>query len=77
MSTRHIRNISISDYRIALKKLGCNWVGIKDGHEKWTRKDLHRPVIFQTHIDPVPERIIASNNRTLGITKKQFLDSFD
>jgi hypothetical protein len=74
MSTKHIHNISLAEYRNALRNLGCNFVGVTGGHEKWTRKDLSRPIIFQTHIDPIPERIIASNNRTLGITKKKFLN---
>lgn len=74
MSTRHLRNVSLAEYRSALKKLGCNFVGVQGGHEKWTRKDLFRPVIFQTHFDPVREGIIQSNNQSLGITKKQFIE---
>ncbi len=77
MSSKHIHNITIAEYKATLTQLGCNFVGIKNGHEKWTRKDLLRPVIFQTHIDPVPEIIIQSNNKTLGITKNQFLEAFE
>jgi len=77
MSTKHLHNISLAEYRNALRKLGCNLVGTAGGHEKWTRKDLSRPIIFQTHIDPIPERIIASNNRTLGVSKKEFLEALN
>jgi len=41
--------------------------------KKRSRKDLRRPVIFQTHINPVPERIIKSNLRTLEMSRNEFL----
>ena len=68
-----ISNISLADYRLFLSKMGCKKVSIEGGHEKWTRKDLTRPIIVQTHIDPVPEFIIRNGLRNLGVTKKIFL----
>lgn len=35
-----------------------------------------RPVILQTHVDPVPERVIRSNLKTLGLTKEEFLSLY-
>ena len=49
-------------------------MGINSGHEKWTRRDLPRPIIVQTHIDPVPEFIIKNALRSLNLTKKDFFD---
>lgn len=41
-----------------------------DGHEHWTRKDLNRPITIQTHIDPVPERIMKQIIQALNMDKK-------
>ena len=49
-------------------------VGITGGHEKWTRKDLTRPIIIQTHIDPVPEFIIKNTLRNLNLSRKDFFE---
>ena len=49
-------------------------MGINAGHEKWTRRDLTRPIIVQTHIDPVPEFIIKNALRSLNLTRKDFFD---
>lgn len=46
----------------------------KGGHEKWTRRDLTRPIIVQTHISPIPEFIIKNALRNMGLTKKDFFE---
>jgi len=66
--------VPLKDFREFLSKAGCKCIGIESGHEKWTRKDLLRPVIFQTHIEPVPEHIIRANLRTLNLTKQDFFN---
>jgi hypothetical protein len=72
MNTYKLSNVSLADYRKFLAKAGCKSVSISGGHEKWTRKDLTRPIIVQTHVDPVPEFIIKNALRTLGLTKADF-----
>ena len=37
------------------------------------KSGMLRPVIFQTHNDPIPEFIIKNNLRTLGLGKDEFL----
>jgi hypothetical protein len=74
MSTNKLRNVSLRDYREFLSKVGCNLSGTKGGHEKWIRKDLTRPIIVQTHKSPVPEFIIKSALRVLGLTKEDFFN---
>jgi hypothetical protein len=74
MSTNKLCNIPLSDYRNFLSKAGCNLSGIEGGHEKWTRKDLTRPIIVQTHESPVPEFIIKNALRNLNLTKKDFFN---
>ena len=71
--TQKLSNISVSEFRRFLELIGCKYIKTEGGHEKWSRKDLRRPVIFQTHINPVPERIIKSNLRTLEMNRNGFL----
>jgi len=52
--TQKLSNISVSEFRRFLELIGCKYIKTEGGHEKWSRKDLRRPVIFQTHINPVP-----------------------
>jgi len=72
MSTHKLKNVKLSDFREFLTKVGCKHIGTEGGHEKWTRKDLTRPIIVQTHESPVPEFIILNALRNLGLTKKDF-----
>ncbi len=69
MNTYRIGNISIADFRLFLADKGCEKVESGNtGHEKWSKAGLLRPVVFQTHIDPIPEFIIRNNLRNLGLT---------
>ncbi|KAA6316545.1 hypothetical protein EZS27_033158 [termite gut metagenome] len=74
MSAGKLSNVKLSDYQDFLKKVGCKCVSIEGGHEKWVRQDLTRPIIVQTHINPVPEFIIQNALRNLGLTKKDFFE---
>jgi len=69
MNTYRIGNLSITDFRLFLSDKGCHVVGSgNSGHEKWTKDGMLRPVVFQTHIDPIPEFIIKNNLRNMGLT---------
>lgn len=72
MSTRKLSNISLSQYRDFLRKFNCKYIRTTDGHEVWAKGGLTRPIIFQTHIDPVPEFIIRNALRSLEISKNEF-----
>jgi predicted RNA binding protein YcfA (HicA-like mRNA interferase family) len=72
MSTRKISNVKISDFRHFLEKCGCRNIGTEGGHEKWAREDLTRPVIVQTHIEPVPEFVVRNALRNLGLAKDDY-----
>ncbi|MDF9831335.1 type II toxin-antitoxin system HicA family toxin [Parabacteroides sp. PF5-6] len=74
MSSRKLSNVPLSDYRDFLAKAGCKMVRIEGGHEIWTRKDLLRPIVVQTHESPVPEFIIRNALRNMGLTRKDFFD---
>ena len=72
MSTQKLSNIKLKDFRDFLKKFGMICVSSAGGHEKWTKKNLRRPIILQTHIEPIPEFIVKNALRDLGITKTEF-----
>jgi hypothetical protein len=38
----------------------------------WYKEGMLRNVVFQTHVDPVPEAIIILNIKTIGITGNEF-----
>ena len=74
MSTRKLSNVSLADYREFLSKCHCKHTRTEGGHEVWTRRDLTRPIIVQTHVDPVPEFIIKNALRNLGLKRKDFFE---
>lgn len=74
MTTQKLSNVKLSDYRAFLKKAGCKYINTEGGHEKWTRSDLTRPIIVQTHVEPVLEFIIKNALRNLGLKKQDFFD---
>ena len=74
MSTNKLCNVPLKDFRNFLSKAGCNFSGTEGGHEKWTRKDLTRPIIVQTHESPVPEFIIKNSLRNLNLNKTDFFN---
>lgn len=74
MSTKHLRNVTIAEFQAFLELAKCTFIEINSGHEKWTRADLKRPIIFQTHINPIPEFIVQNNLRILGYNKKCYFE---
>jgi len=68
-----LSNISVAEFRSVLKELGLQQIRVKGGHEAWAKPGMLKPVIFQTHINPIPEFIVKNNLRTLEITKQEFL----
>lgn len=72
MNTFKLSNIPLSDFRDFLKEMECNYLRTNGGHEVWVKEGLTRPIVFQTHIDPVPEIVIKGCLSTLGKSKKDF-----
>jgi len=71
--SQKLKNTSLNDFRGFLKHHGLKKIRTTGGHEIWCRKDLSRPVIIQTHVDPIPMFIIKNNLRTLGLTTNDLL----
>ncbi len=72
--SRSLKNISLKLFREYLKFKGLKLYRTNGGHEIWGSAKLRRPVVFQTHIDPIPEFIIRNNLRTLGVKADDFYD---
>jgi predicted RNA binding protein YcfA (HicA-like mRNA interferase family) len=73
MSANPLKNVSLKDCRRFLEKVGCQIKRTTGGHEHWTRADLLRPITIQTHIDPVPERIMKQIVTALAIDRDEFI----
>ena len=71
---RGIKNIKLATFRKFLKHKGLKKIRTSGGHEVWSHPDLTRPVILQSHIDPIPQFVIASNLRTMKSSKKELID---
>ena len=69
-----IKNVSVNEFRSFLIHYGLKQIRISGGHEIWSGKELTRPVVFQTHIEPIPFFILKNNLRTMGLTLKDLRD---
>jgi len=72
---RSLKNIPLRVFREYLESKGLKKIRTNGGHEIWGGKMLQRSIVLQSHIDPVPEFIIKSNLRTLGVGADDF-DNF-
>ena len=68
-----IKNISLRLFRQFLTSKGLKVIRTNGGHEIWGGKQLLRPIVIQTHIDPIPEFVIKNNLRNMGVTVEDFL----
>ena len=73
MSTKKLKNLTLRDIRSFLIFVGCIKDRTRGGHEVWKKPGLARPIIIQTHVDPVPEHIVRSIIRDLGMSREEFL----
>lgn len=67
-----LSNISLATFRIYLRSVGCELLRTEGGHEMWGRRGLRRSITLQSHIDPVPERIVRQSLRNLDVTREEF-----
>ena len=77
MSVNPLKNVSLKDCRKFLLKMDCQHKRTTGGHEHWTRSDLLRPITIQTHIDPVPERIMKQIIIALEIDRDEFQEALN
>ena len=70
---KKLSNISLKEFRAVLTALGLHKMRTKGGHEAWIREGLRRPIIIQTHVDPVSELVVRKTINDLGITRDEFI----
>ncbi len=68
-----IHPIRTPKYRKFLKALNWGYDRIKGDHEIWLNDDTDDEIVFITNDKDVDPFIIKQNNKTLGITDKEFL----
>jgi len=71
--SKSLKNISLHLFRKYLQWKGLKKIRTVGGHEIWSGTLLRRPIILQTHIDPIPEFIIRNALRTLGVKREDFI----
>lgn len=74
MSTKKLKNLTLRDIRAFLILKGCVKDRTRGGHEAWRKSGLARPIIIQTHKNPVPEHVARSIIKDLGISREEFLE---
>lgn len=72
MNSYKLSNIPLATMLWFLEQQGLKHIKTEGGHAKYTRSDLRRPIVIQTHISPVPEFIVSQILKHLGFNKKDF-----
>ena len=71
--TKNLKNISLKLFREYLQWKGLKKIRSAGGHEIWAGKPVNRPIVLQSHIDPIPEFIVRNALRTLGVARDDFI----
>ena len=74
---KKLSNITLDEFRAFLKAKGLTMQRTNGGHEMWSREGMLRPVVFQTHIDPLPEFVVKNNLAAIDVSRKEFLEFFE
>ncbi|MBO4645171.1 MAG: type II toxin-antitoxin system HicA family toxin [Bacteroidales bacterium] len=71
---KRLSNITVKEFRDLLLRLGLQPLRTSGGHEIWIKPSLRRAIVFQTHVEPIPEFIVRNTIRDLGMTRQEFLE---
>ncbi len=69
-----LQNLPLSDFLKFLKYQGWSYVRTTSGHEIWKKVGAIRPLVIQTHVDPVPIHVLKNNLQTMGKTAQDLID---
>ena len=67
-------NVPLSSFRRFLLFEGLVLKGTSGGHEIWVKSGMLRPVVLQTHVDPVPRNHISTNLKSMKVEKTELLN---
>lgn len=74
MSTKKLKNLTLRDIRAFLILVGCVKDRTRGGHEAWRKPGLARPIVIQTHENPVPEHVVRSIIKDFDMSREEFLE---
>ena len=74
---KKLSNITIGEFKAVLGSYGLKVLRTKGGHEAWVKDGMLRPIIFQTHVEPVPEFIVKNAIAGLNTTQQEFLERLE
>lgn len=75
---RSLKNISVSEMRLILKLFGFVLARTKGGHETWKKTGMiGRPVVIQSHVEPIPEFIVKNAITAIGVSRQEFIDALE
>ena len=66
--------ITVKEFREILQRLGLRPLRTVGGHEIWMKSGLRRTIVFQTHVEPIPEFVVRNAIRDLGMTRQEFME---
>lgn len=69
----NIKNVPLKKFLKFLESEGCNHIRTKGGHYTYSKQGLNRPIVIQSHIDPVPTFIVAQTLRALNVERHTFI----
>ena len=58
MNTYKVSNVPLIDFRKFLVKMGAKQIRSSGGHFIYSYYKINRPIVLQSHIDPVPQFIV-------------------
>lgn len=74
---KKLSNITVKEFREILASLGLQPLRTAGGHEIWMKPGLRRTIVFQTHVEPIPEFVVRNAIRDLGMTRQEFLEKLE
>lgn len=73
-----LRNLDLRRYQRFLDQFGCVHIRDNGGHRVYEYRNpktgVAHPIILQTHVDPVPERIVKQHLQYFGLSRAQFAE---
>jgi len=67
-----LKNVSLRLFRQYLTSKGLKCIRTNGGHEIWAGASVARPIVLQSHVDPIPEFIVRNSLRTLQVSAEDF-----
>lgn len=74
---KKLSNITVKEFREILTRLGLQSLRTAGGHEIWMKPGLRRTIVFQTHVEQIPEFVVRNAIRDIGMTRQEFLERLE